>query len=95
MIAEEPLMQYLGYWLLLKFVPVLVLCHSSQTSLRVAYLDAGATDCLSIPFNKEELMARTRVLLRTYSSGLMTLTEGALSLNLVKQQVFWISNWFP
>ncbi|MCG9703262.1 response regulator transcription factor [Vibrio natriegens] len=87
-IAEEPLMQDLRYWLLLKFVPVLVICHSSQTSVRVAYLDAGATDCLSIPFNKEELLARTRVLLRTYSSGLMMLTEGALSLNFLKQQVF-------
>ncbi|MCQ9087082.1 response regulator transcription factor [Vibrio alginolyticus] len=87
-VAEEPLIQDLGYWLLLKSIPVLVLCHSTQSSVRVAYLDAGATDCLSIPFNKEELLARIRVLLRIHSPCLMELIEGNLLLNLVNQQVF-------
>ncbi len=86
-IAEEPLRQDLGYWLLLKSIPVLVLCHSAQSLARVAYLEAGAMDCLSIPFNKEELLARTRVLLRHHSPHLTELTEGGLSLNLATLQV--------
>ncbi|TOK04627.1 DNA-binding response regulator [Vibrio parahaemolyticus] len=87
-IAEEPLRQDLGYWLLLKAIPVLVLCHSSRSSVRVTYLEAGAMDCLSIPFNKEELLARTRVLLRSHSSNFIELREGGLLLNLLTREVF-------
>ena len=94
-IVEEPLKQDLGYWLLLKPIPVLVLCHSSRSSARVTYLEAGAIDCLSIPFTKEELLARTRVLLRTHFSHFMALREGRLLLNILTREVFLDNKLVP
>ena len=45
-------------------VPVLMLTARTETSDRVAGLDAGADDYLSKPFALEELLARVRALLR-------------------------------
>lgn len=44
--------------------PVLMLTARSETSDRVAGLDAGADDYLPKPFDPEELLARVRALLR-------------------------------
>ena len=45
-------------------VPILMLTARTQTSDRVAGLDAGADDYLPKPFDPEELLARVRALLR-------------------------------
>jgi len=45
-------------------VPVLMLTARTETSDRVAGLDAGADDYLAKPFDPEELLARVRALLR-------------------------------
>jgi two-component system response regulator MprA len=45
-------------------VPILMLTARTETSDRVAGLDAGADDYLSKPFDPEELLARVRALLR-------------------------------
>lgn len=45
-------------------IPILMLTARSQTSDRVAGLDAGADDYLAKPFDPAELLARVRALLR-------------------------------
>lgn len=45
-------------------VPILMLTARTETSDRVAGLDAGADDYLAKPFDPEELLARVRALLR-------------------------------
>ncbi len=45
-------------------VPILMLTARTETSDRVAGLDAGADDYLPKPFDPEELLARVRALLR-------------------------------
>lgn len=45
-------------------IPVLMLTARTETSDRVAGLDAGADDYLPKPFDPEELLARVRALLR-------------------------------
>lgn len=45
-------------------VPILILTARSDTSDRVEGLDAGADDYLPKPFEREELLARVRALLR-------------------------------
>ena len=50
-------------------VPILMLTARTETSDRVAGLDAGADDYLPKPFALEELLARLRALLRRSHSG--------------------------
>ena len=50
-------------------IPILMLTAREQVSDRVAGLDAGADDYLVKPFALEELLARTRALLRRTGSG--------------------------
>ncbi len=45
-------------------VPILVFIGSEKTSNHVAALDLGADDCITTPFNPEELRARVQALLR-------------------------------
>ena len=45
-------------------VPILMLTARTETSDRVAGLDAGADDYLAKPFDPEELLARVRALMR-------------------------------
>ncbi len=50
-------------------IPILMLTARTETSDRVAGLDAGADDYLPKPFDPEELLARVRALLRRTSAG--------------------------
>jgi two-component system response regulator MprA len=50
-------------------LPILMLTARTETSDRVAGLDAGADDYLSKPFELDELLARIRALLRRASAG--------------------------
>ena len=63
-------------------VPILVLTARDGVQARVEGLDAGADDYLVKPFERQELLARLRALLRRRPPrGQATLTAGDLKLN--------------
>ncbi len=63
-------------------VPILILTARSDTDDRVEGLDAGADDYLAKPFERAELLARMRALMRRRPPrGSASLTVGDLSLN--------------
>jgi len=63
-------------------VPILVLSARDAVESRVEGLDAGADDYLVKPFERQELLARLRALLRRRPPrGQATLTVGDLALN--------------
>jgi DNA-binding response OmpR family regulator len=63
-------------------VPILVLTARDAVEARVEGLDAGADDYLVKPFERQELLARLRALLRRRPPrGQATLTVGDLKLN--------------
>jgi DNA-binding response OmpR family regulator len=63
-------------------VPVLVLTARTETEDRVAGLDTGADDYLPKPFEREELLARIRALLRRRPPrGSASIVVGDLALN--------------
>jgi len=63
-------------------VPILMLTARAETEDRVTGLDSGADDYLVKPFERQELLARIRALLRRRPPrGAAMLTVGDLSLN--------------
>jgi DNA-binding response OmpR family regulator len=63
-------------------VPILILTARAETPDRVAGLDSGADDYLVKPFERQELLARIRALLRRRPPrGSASLVVGDLSLN--------------
>ncbi|HKG35096.1 MAG TPA: response regulator transcription factor [Solirubrobacterales bacterium] len=63
-------------------VPILILTARADTGDRVAGLDSGADDFLAKPFQREELLARMRALLRRRPPrGSASLMVGDLRLN--------------
>lgn len=70
-------------------VPVLVLTARVETSDRVEGLDSGADDYLPKPFERDELTARVRALLRRRPPrGQARLTVGDLVINPDTREVF-------
>ena len=69
--------------------PVLILSARDSLDDRIRGLDTGADDYLVKPFEKEELLARIRVLLRRMAgSGHEVLTVGDLHYSVEKQQFY-------
>jgi two-component system response regulator MprA len=73
-------------------VPILMLTARTETSDRVAGLDAGADDYLPKPYDLDELLARLRALLRRADYGTegitSELTVGDLRLDPAARRVF-------
>jgi DNA-binding response OmpR family regulator len=70
-------------------VPILVLTARDAVESRVEGLDAGADDYLVKPFERQELLARLRALLRRRPPrGQATITVGDLRLNPDTHEVF-------
>jgi two-component system response regulator MprA len=70
-------------------VPILFLTARDAVADRVAGLDAGADDYVSKPFAMEELLARSRALLRRYRDGFegLTLRLSDLTMNTATREV--------
>ncbi len=71
-------------------VPVLMLTASTQDTERVALLAAGADDCLTKPFNPDELTARIEMVLRRTlrpGSASERLAYEALEIDLAQRRV--------
>jgi DNA-binding response OmpR family regulator len=69
-------------------VPILILTARADTQHRVAGLDSGADDYLVKPFERQELLARIRALLRRRPPrGSASIVVGDLSLNPDTQEV--------
>jgi two-component system copper resistance phosphate regulon response regulator CusR len=64
-------------------LPIMVLTARSRLEDKIMALDAGADDCMVKPFSFQELLARTRALLRRNIGGgsRTTIQVGDLSLN--------------
>jgi two-component system response regulator MprA len=70
-------------------VPILILTARTETSDRVEGLDSGADDYLVKPFERQELLARLRALLRRRPPrGSASLTVGDLRLNPDTREVY-------
>lgn len=68
--------------------PILILSTPGSTAAKIAGLDAGADDCLTAPFQMDELLARLRGLLRrSQSSEGSILRSGELVMNLHEHRV--------
>lgn len=71
-------------------VPVIVLTARSHEAEKVAALDAGANDYVTKPFGVQELMARTRALLRTHATradAQPVFDDGRLRVDLARREV--------
>jgi two-component system, OmpR family, response regulator MprA len=69
-------------------VPILILTARSELDVRVEGLDSGADDYLVKPFERQELLARMRALMRRRPPrGSATLVVGDLRLNSDRQEV--------
>ncbi len=70
-------------------VPILILTARESLDSRVEGLDSGADDYLVKPFEREELLARLRALLRRRPPrGSASLTSGDIRLNPATREVF-------
>ena len=68
----------------LRLIPVVLLTAMEDRATRLMGIEAGADDFLTTPFNAEELMVRTRVLLRDRRLNLELDGAGAVILTLAR-----------
>ena len=71
-------------------LPIIVLLNDDSTQERISHLNAGANDCLSSPFDMQELLLRLRIHLRQCSwqghPNLLTFED--VTVDLESRQVF-------
>ena len=69
-------------------LPVLIITARDSIADRIAGLDSGADDYLVKPFDLDELLARTRAVMRRHGGRAQSLIQfGALTLDPVKRRV--------
>jgi two-component system response regulator QseB len=69
-------------------LPVLIITARDSVADRIAGLDSGADDYLVKPFDLDELLARTRAVIRRHGGrGQSEITYGALSVDPVQRRV--------
>lgn len=74
-------------------IPIMIITHRRNIDDKVHALDAGADDYLVKPYDKHELLARLRMVIRR-SVGRTTrvLTLGPLTIDEARRQVLWQSS---
>lgn len=76
--------------------PILILTARDRWQEKVEGLDAGADDYLTKPFHNEELLARTKALIRRSSGQANPLIEkGPIALNTTSEEVSLVSAKLP
>lgn len=69
--------------------PVMVLCRERQAARRVAAINAGADDCVEMPADAEELVARMRAIVRrTHAITSSRLQCGDIVFNTATREIF-------
>lgn len=69
-------------------LPILAVGGGCDVAVRAAALRAGADDFLAVPFEVEELVARTFALVRRASTASRYARAGALSVDFMRRQIF-------
>ncbi|MBC7005294.1 response regulator transcription factor [Photobacterium sp. BZF1] len=89
-LPEGDSLSYLGDWLKIKHVPVILLTAMVSVSDKVIGLDSGAKDYLTKPFAEEELLARIRLHLRSGAPEAVpsnTVSVGDITIDLDSREV--------
>ena len=68
--------------------PIILLTAKSQVDEKVEGLDSGANDYLTKPFDKKELLARIRALLRTREEEVKKFQVGNISFNKEESEIY-------
>lgn len=85
----------LPIWLEYNTLPILVLCSDASVTTKVAFLNAGAKDCLRIPFTKDELLARLRALRRSTTPRPSFLQQDGIQLNTIQKKAWVNGHYIP
>jgi len=71
-------------------LPIIVMNCTSQAQEKIAFLDAGADDCMPAPLNPEELFAKVKAMTRRNTSNInSTIRHGDIILDTDKKTVMF------
>lgn len=74
-------------------VPLVIVTHQSDTSLKVQALDIGVDDYVVTPFDSNELLARLRMVVRRASGrASRVIALGPLKIDEGRREIFWYGN---